>query len=49
MKEEYKIITKANFIGPTFISSSVTSKCPYEQALCRGTRPLNTRVNIAMS
>ena len=42
-------MTKANFIGQTFMSSSVTSKCPYEQALCRGTRPLNTKVNIEMS
>lgn len=24
----------------TFSRSSVTSQCPYEQALCRGTRPL---------
>lgn len=26
--------------APCFISISVTSMCPYEQALCNGTRPL---------
>jgi hypothetical protein len=31
------------FIIQTLISSSVTSKCPYEQALCKGTRPLNNK------
>ena len=29
-------------LAPAFRSISVTSKCPYEQALCRGTKPLQS-------
>lgn len=32
--------------APCFISISVTSMCPYEQALCNGTRPLKLKISI---